>query len=126
MTIRILRKSDNFITYIDYELPVTCIQIPDDNKLYTWNGTEVVEDTVTETNNTKRSTIATNLNNVYDSWNKGLQSYFKHAKADILSYINANDIESAEELIKTYPLPNESYATYITQLLTILGVASES
>jgi len=124
--IRVLHKDTNKISYSTVGLPDGCIQINDDGKLYTWNGTEVVEDTVTETNNTKRSTIATNLNNVYDSWNKGLQSYFKHAKADILSYINANDIESAEELIKTYPLPNESYATYITQLLTILGVASES
>ena len=70
--------------------------------------------------------IITNLNNLYTSLSKGLQSYFKTAYNDVLNYVESNDLASAIELVQTYPLPNATYQTEVNQILAILGVTSES
>ena len=124
--IRILKILDNTIHYSTVGLPEGFVEIPDDSKLYKYDSVSNsgIEDIETESLNKKILTIITNLNTLYNSWNKGLQLYFKVPYNEIVSLVNGNDINNAIEIVQTYPLPNNNYETYVKEILSILGVST--
>lgn len=108
---RILNKNTNEISYgqIDSEFQgkdfYELVEIPNDGKLYKWDGKQAVEDTEQETAIAKKKKLINDLQNLYLSFDKGLQVCFSPAKDAVLIYVEQNDYNSAKEVIAKYPLP---------------------
>ena len=109
---RILNKNTNevFFGQIDTEFQgkdfYELVEIPNDGKLYKWNGHQAVEDTDAEAAIAKKKKLITDLQNLYLSFDKGLQVCFSPAKDAVLNYVDQNDYNSAKEVIEKYPLPS--------------------
>jgi len=84
------------------------IEIPDDGKPYKWDGKQAVEDIESEMAIAKKKKVINDLQNLYSSFDKGLQVCFSPAKDAVLIYVEQNDYNSAKEVIAKYPLPTVS------------------
>ena len=122
---RILNKTDNSIFYgqIDTNLvdvpKYNLVQIPDDGKLYIWNGTEAIEDIATETLNTNKLNLT---NSFLETWSS-LPLYWQHnndsIKIAVLNYISVWDLTSLNNMATDTTVPT-SEQPFQQQLLALL------